>query len=256
MTLASSGTMSIGGSTATRSINLELDRSETATTSLNETALRDLAEVSSGAISLNNFYEKSADSGYLPVSLSGTNSATDNSIPAQITPVDNVQITGTTYWRRVRLTYSGATGTKRLYVRSQANNDVTDFRADVQAIMYVLDGTEYQLVDQTNWERVARTTTTTQPTSGWATWNSYSAGGLWNTQTSGLPTGSSGTGRLQNFIDTSKGFIYIEASSTGTSIPKYYWLRGPATSLTTGAVIDFYYGVDCPAITQIYFYIA
>ena len=55
MTLASSGTMSIGGSTATRSINLELDRSATATTSLNETALRDLAEVSSGAISLNNF---------------------------------------------------------------------------------------------------------------------------------------------------------------------------------------------------------
>jgi len=59
MTLATSGTISIGGSTANRSINIELDRSATATSSLGETALRTLAGVSSGAISLSNFYDKS-----------------------------------------------------------------------------------------------------------------------------------------------------------------------------------------------------
>jgi len=59
MTLASSGTMSIGGTTSTRSINLELGRSGTATSNLGETDLRTLAGVSSGAISISNFYNKS-----------------------------------------------------------------------------------------------------------------------------------------------------------------------------------------------------
>ena len=52
--------MSIGGSTTGRSINLEIGRSATATSSLGETALRDLAGVSSGAISISNFYGKSS----------------------------------------------------------------------------------------------------------------------------------------------------------------------------------------------------
>ena len=56
MTLASSGTMSIGGTSTDRSINLELGRSATATSSLGETDLRTLAGVSSGAISMDDFY--------------------------------------------------------------------------------------------------------------------------------------------------------------------------------------------------------
>lgn len=60
MPLVSSGEISIGGSTTNRSINLELGRSATATSSLGETALRNLAGVSSGAISLSNFYGKSS----------------------------------------------------------------------------------------------------------------------------------------------------------------------------------------------------
>lgn len=60
MTLAASGEMSIGGSTATRSINLELSRAAGATSSLGETALRNLAGVASGAISISNFYGKSS----------------------------------------------------------------------------------------------------------------------------------------------------------------------------------------------------
>jgi hypothetical protein len=58
MPLVSSGEISIGGSTTDRSINLELGRSATATSSLNESALRTLAGVASGAISLSSFYGK------------------------------------------------------------------------------------------------------------------------------------------------------------------------------------------------------
>lgn len=58
MTLESSGILSIGGSTVGRSINLEVGRSPTAQSNLNETTLRDLAGVSSGTISISDFYGK------------------------------------------------------------------------------------------------------------------------------------------------------------------------------------------------------
>lgn len=72
MTLAASGTMSIGGSTSTRSINLELGRAAGATSSMGESALRTLAGVSSGAISMSNFYGKSNLSVTLPNYVSGS----------------------------------------------------------------------------------------------------------------------------------------------------------------------------------------
>lgn len=59
MPLNSSGPISIGGSTVGQSINLELGRSATAQSSLNESVLRTLAGVASGQISLSNFYGKS-----------------------------------------------------------------------------------------------------------------------------------------------------------------------------------------------------
>lgn len=61
MTLNSSGPISLGGSTAGQSINLELGKSATATVSLNDTDVRTLAGVASGAIIVpTNFYGKSA----------------------------------------------------------------------------------------------------------------------------------------------------------------------------------------------------
>ena len=64
MALANSGTMSIGGSTANRSINVELGRSATATSSMGESALRTLAGSSPNTtISMSEFYGKSAFSG-------------------------------------------------------------------------------------------------------------------------------------------------------------------------------------------------
>lgn len=74
MALEGSGTMSIGGSTSGRSINLELGRSATATSSLGEDALRTLANVLSGAISLTDFYDASnaVDVQTVTAAISGT----------------------------------------------------------------------------------------------------------------------------------------------------------------------------------------
>lgn len=60
MPLVTSGEISIGGTATNRSINLELTRAAGATSSLGETALRTLAGVASGAISMSNFYGKSS----------------------------------------------------------------------------------------------------------------------------------------------------------------------------------------------------
>ena len=60
MTLNTSGPISLGGSTTGQSINLELGRSATAQVSLNESAVRTLAGVPSGAIVMpTDFYGKS-----------------------------------------------------------------------------------------------------------------------------------------------------------------------------------------------------
>ena len=61
MTLNASGPISLGGSTAGQSINLELGQSATAQVSMNDTNVRSLAGVASGAIVMpTNFYGKSA----------------------------------------------------------------------------------------------------------------------------------------------------------------------------------------------------
>jgi hypothetical protein len=61
MTLNASGPISLGGSTTGESINLELGLSATAQISLNDTAVRTLAGVASGAIVVpTNFYGKSS----------------------------------------------------------------------------------------------------------------------------------------------------------------------------------------------------
>ena len=58
MALNGSGQISMGGSTAGQSINLEMGYSATATISLNDTAIRGLGGKASGAISLSDFWGK------------------------------------------------------------------------------------------------------------------------------------------------------------------------------------------------------
>lgn len=64
MTLNASGPLSFGGATTGQSINLELGVSATALASINSTSFRTLAGVSSGQISVSNFYGKSNTVGY------------------------------------------------------------------------------------------------------------------------------------------------------------------------------------------------
>mgnify|MGYP006089691091 FL=1 len=68
MALASSGVMSIGGTTTNRSINLELSLSATQQSSLGQSNFRSLAGVASGAISMSDFYGASSGS-CVPISL-------------------------------------------------------------------------------------------------------------------------------------------------------------------------------------------
>jgi hypothetical protein len=68
MALNSSGPISLAGSTAGQSIALELSQSATGTISLNDTAVRNLAGVPSGAITMpTNFWGKSSLAGYFGV---------------------------------------------------------------------------------------------------------------------------------------------------------------------------------------------
>jgi len=60
MALANSGSMSIGGTVANRSINVELGLAQNANSSLGQTNFRTLAGIASGTISMDDFYGKSA----------------------------------------------------------------------------------------------------------------------------------------------------------------------------------------------------
>lgn len=90
MTLAASGEMSIGGSTATRSINLELGRTASATSNLNETDLRTLAGVTTGTISISNFYGKTK---FTPAD--GLADISDETLFATANAVMNINTDGT-----------------------------------------------------------------------------------------------------------------------------------------------------------------
>jgi len=270
MTLAASGSMSLAGTVTDRSIQVELGGNGSTQMSMNDTAVRDLGDKPTAGSAINmstDFYGKSAGPPpqYLPISLSGTDSATDSSIPAQITPIDNVEITGTTYWRRVRLTSSQA-GSFRLYCNPiRTTTTVISFRCDMQANMLIVTqgGTETEVpmlvgsTGATGFETVTPpTSTSTQPTSWSAASTAADSGGLFRFQVTAAPTGSSGTGRLENFIDTNTGFGYFESSGAGSSTPLYFWMRSPQYTLAVGDTIDFYYGVDCAGLSSIEFYLA
>lgn len=67
MTLNASGPISLGGPTTGQSINLELSQGASAQVSLNDTNVRTLAGVASGAITMpTNFYGKSAGATWTP----------------------------------------------------------------------------------------------------------------------------------------------------------------------------------------------
>jgi hypothetical protein len=96
MTLNASGPISLGGSTAGQSINLELSQSATAQVSLNDTNVRSLAGVASGAIVMpTNFYGKSAVTIFLANEdvADATGGASDASAGYRLTSAGAIQVT-------------------------------------------------------------------------------------------------------------------------------------------------------------------
>ena len=94
MALVSSGEISIGGSTTGRSINLELGKAAGATSSLNDTDLRSLAGISTGAISLSNFYGKSSFTHEYFIRTYGTFNANNGFSAISTDSSTNVYLTG------------------------------------------------------------------------------------------------------------------------------------------------------------------
>lgn len=92
MTLPSSGAISLAN------VNTELGRSSTATISLGETAVRNLAGVSSGAIALSNLYGKSSSlaSAVVTVGTNGENWGYSRGNFGGVTPL-NWAVSGTAY---------------------------------------------------------------------------------------------------------------------------------------------------------------
>jgi len=147
MTLNSTGALSIGGSTTGQSINLELGRSATATSNLNETDLRTLAGVASGAISISNFYGKS-NADYTPNAVDWANIIT---IGANGTNA-NQTITGINQTVTIKVSWGNIQGTISLveyrinsgsYVTinnngtfTVVNNDTVNFRVSGAASTY------------------------------------------------------------------------------------------------------------------------
>lgn len=173
MALASSGTISIGGSTANRSINLELGRSATATTSLGESTLRGLAGVSSGAISMSNFHGKSSTfSPTLTVGSTSWESCIKNCV--------------TTYAYGYSATYGSLSYTTVGTISGSPT--VTALYWDTSDALYLaMNG----ITSNSGWSTLTIGSTSFSRTSGYH-WT-YGTGSTWSWYVSTNPIGTSGT---------------------------------------------------------------
>jgi hypothetical protein len=164
MPLETSGTLSIGGTTTNRSINLELGRSATATSSLGETELRDLAGVASGTISISNFY--GASSGFNVDNSLKVQANSGNEWFYRSSPTTGNKRTFTfSFWiKRTQLTGYQADP----YLMSQGTNARFHFAGDTLRFMFDGNSTEMEaagkLRDTSAWYHIVLAVDTTQAT--------------------------------------------------------------------------------------------
>lgn len=134
MTLNASGPISMGGSTAGQSINLELGQSATATITMNDANVRALAGVPSGAISFpSNFYGKSNVVGFSNF-FYGSNGSSYDPIPTYQPLVNSsgqIYIAGNSHYNGTglpvgvfvqKIDTNGSTLWKNLYSGSSSTN--------------------------------------------------------------------------------------------------------------------------------------
>lgn len=258
--------LSMGGSDVDRSINVEIGQASSDQISLDDKALRYLVDIDSpGEIDIQDFYNKDAKS-RRPIDYEASMTYTDTNIPSLITssPTSNSIISGTTYWRRLQLTWTGdASSTVRLYIRGRRDGNALSYTGDAQFGLVVIAGTEYRFQGPAGsdywqgWQTTNISSSSTFPTSGYSTitaFNQSANNGRFVIRANNSPTPSSSTGRLSN-IAGSGGYGYFETS--GTSITSgYYHARSPEFSLENGDLVDVYYGVDCTSLYSLKFHLS
>lgn len=124
MTLPSSGAISLAN------VSVELGRSSTATTSLGETAVRTLAGVASGAISLSNLYGKS---NALSITISPSSLNTTRFGAGSIT---SAAATGSAAGGAGGYTYAWSYISGSIYTRNTSSSASTTFTTNLVAEQY------------------------------------------------------------------------------------------------------------------------
>jgi hypothetical protein len=283
--------MSMGGDDTGQSINLELGNSATSSINLNDSTVRSLANASGGGpIDIGDFYGRDASNTNPPFGLAITSNfsstvGTDTNIPAFTSGSGQLPSTSS-MWRRMRLTNTGSSGNKNLYVRGKRDGSATYYYGDMQIAAYVIDAEgsseSVQTLDtptgiQTGWKTrqtmYAQTDTTwTAATQGNPHYtvtdadgnSSLARNGQLNIMTTNRTTTSSGTGRLSNLAAnyngaSNLGYGFFETSVTSNTSPyvpssnAYYHALSPTFYLANGEYLDIYYGVDCPSWHEVRF---
>jgi len=278
--------MTMSGDNPPNSVQLEIGGVAGKQISLNDYGSRILANGTSATtgydVELLNMYGKTYTPSYPHGSYNSANDTfTDTDIPAPNVVgsiSSNTQITGTEYWRRVTLTYTGTAGTKYLHISAQLDGNggtAQYFRGDAQFASYAVNDTLYPFeLDNGSFQPGWKTMVAVPPTaSNPDEWNESESSVItsMNNGSSGRfvirsinsPTGSQGTGRLYNIAqgfpnnnNTSRGYGFFETSSSTTTFRvsnQYYHAKSPGYYLNTGDTIDVYYGVDCASLAYIKF---
>ena len=279
------GEMTMSGTNPKTSVQLEIGGVAEKQISLNDYGSRILANataITPNSVSLDDMYGKTYTPSYPHGAYNSANDTfTDTDIPAPgvVGSLNsNTQITGTEYWRRVTLTYTGTAGTKYLHISAQLDGlggTANYFRGDAQFASYAINDTIYPFeTDAGSYQPGWKSYNTVPPT---ATnpdqWNESAAttitglnqnanNGRFVIRSINTSTGSQGTGRLYNIAqgfpnnnNTSRGFGFFETSGTSAYrvSNQYYHAKSPGYVLSTGDTIDVYYGVDCASLAYIKF---
>lgn len=273
----SSGHIQFGGSTTPDiSMNGQFQdgTSSYGTLSLNDTKVRDLAfrrQANSSVTIADDVYGKqyAPFNGYLstPTFTTSVFGANAPGFPnSQIgSSSSNTALTGTTYLRMCRHTATPGNlsigNNKVLYVRVKTNSSGVTYRGDLQVFGIIqkssTGATKFVSVPST-----AYGTTDRWKCLGWTSSSSASMASITTVVTTtsapfkykaqNSPSPSSGTGRIQNPFNTTTYGANFWFESTGASNNYYAHLKSPEFDIASGDVIDLYYGIDCPSLSQCY----
>lgn len=281
-TMATTGHIGFGGSTSPdRSLNGQFQDGTGSydTISLNDTKVRDLAfkRTANSTIELPTDFRGKTYAPFGGISNGGvdinfgvfgntkTNSGSYFTLP-NTTLSDNTTITSTSGVRIARHTadqYTAGTS-KVVYVRiqivSQAYSTPT-YHGDLQVFGIIQKNSNgstkavYVPGKYPGPDWYTSSTITSSSINMWQmTTKVSSSSSRFKVQSQNVRSPSSGCGRIQNPFNASSfgnGNPFFETSGMGNA--QYAHLKSPSISIASGDVVDVYYGVDCPAVMNVFF---